>query len=122
MVDALDDPSLPAVDLVVDAAYGTGFHGTYDAPDPGSAAVLSVDIPSGVDGLTGESTGHCVEADVTVTFAALKPGLLFGDGPRCAGEIELVDIGLDVSGATTHLVEATDLPGWVPRRARSDHK
>ena len=33
---------LPACDVVVDAAYGTGFHGTYDAPDPGGAIVVAV--------------------------------------------------------------------------------
>ena len=56
VVDAADAPSrLEGYDLVVDAAYGTGFHGGYEAPDPGGAAVLAVDIPSGVNGLTGEA-------------------------------------------------------------------
>src|SRR3954462_13136063 len=41
--------------LVVDAAYGTGFRGDYVAPDPVGAPVLAVDIPSGVNGLTGEA-------------------------------------------------------------------
>src|SRR3954469_24746537 len=67
---------LAPCDLVIDAAYGTGFRGEYDAPDPGDALVLAVDIPSGVNGLTGEVGPGAVQADVTVTFAALKPGLL----------------------------------------------
>ena len=46
---------LPRADLVIDAAYGTGFRGDYHAPDPGGAPVLAVDIPSGVNGLTGEA-------------------------------------------------------------------
>ncbi len=46
---------LPAADLVIDAAYGTGFQATTDAPDPGHAPVLAVDIPSGVNGRTGEA-------------------------------------------------------------------
>src|ERR1700738_987609 len=46
---------LAPCDLVIDAAYGTGFHGEYEAPDPGDALVLAVDIPSGVNGLTGEA-------------------------------------------------------------------
>ena len=65
---------LPAVDLVIDAAYGTGFRGTFEAPDAGGALVLAVDIPSGVDGLTGVASGRVLRADRTVTFAALKPG------------------------------------------------
>src|SRR3954465_5615584 len=56
VIEAADAPAvLPAADLVIDAAYGTGFHGEYQAPDPGSASVLAVDIPSGVNGLTGEA-------------------------------------------------------------------
>ena len=44
---------LPRADLLIDAAYGTGFRGEYVGPDPAGAPVLAVDIPSGVDGLTG---------------------------------------------------------------------
>ena len=93
--DALD--RLPVADLVIDAAYGTGFRGTYAFPDTGGMPVLAVDIPSGVDGLTGRAGGAPARATATVTFAALKPGLLLGDGPDLAGEVELADIGLDVA-------------------------
>jgi NAD(P)H-hydrate repair Nnr-like enzyme with NAD(P)H-hydrate epimerase domain len=48
-------PQLPASDLVIDAAYGTGFRGEYVAPDPAGAPVVAVDIPSGVDGITARS-------------------------------------------------------------------
>ena len=108
-LDAGSVPSrLPRCDLVIDAAYGTGFHGTYAAPDPGDALVLSVDVPSGD-----------VRADVTVTFAALKPSLLFG---AKAGAVLVEDIGLDVSSARVHVVEPADVVGRLPRRARDAHK
>lgn len=110
------------VDLIVDAAYGTGFNGDYCAPDPGAATVLAVDIPSGVDGLTGVASGDAVWADVTVTFAAMKPGLLLADGPARSGETSVVDIGLDVSAARCHLVEDGDVTALLPRRARDSHK
>jgi hydroxyethylthiazole kinase-like uncharacterized protein yjeF len=123
VIDAADAPeAVPRCDLVIDAAYGTGFRGDYAAPDPGGAPVLSVDIPSGVNGLTGEASENAVQADVTVTFAALKPGLLFSPGSERCGRIELVDIGLDVSGATIHLVEATDVRAWLPERPPEAHK
>lgn len=124
VVDAAGVPaSLPGCDLVVDAAYGTGFHGEYTAPrPPAGVPVLAVDIPSGVDGLTGEAGDGAVRADVTVTFAALKPGLLLGDGPDRCGRVEVVDIGLDVSGAQMHVVEDTDVGARLPRRARESHK
>ena len=53
---------LPAADLVIDAAYGTGFHGTWTPPDVGDTPVLAVDIPSGVDALTGDIAGDVLAA------------------------------------------------------------
>src|SRR5437764_5864265 len=123
LIEAADTPErLPDADLVVDAAYGTGFHGEYQAPDPAGAPVLAVDIPSGVNGLTGEAADGAVHAERTVTFAALKPGLLLGAGPERAGVVEVVDIGLDVSGARAWLVEGEDVAGWLPQPQRETHK
>jgi ADP-dependent NAD(P)H-hydrate dehydratase / NAD(P)H-hydrate epimerase len=102
---------LPACDLVIDAGYGTGFRGSYDAPDAGDAMVLAVDVPSGDE----------VIADVTVTFAALKPSLVFDPEGR-AGAVVVEDIGLDVSSARTWLVEPADVLAALPRRARDAHK
>ena len=65
---------------------------------PTGPPVLAVDIPSGVDGDTGEARGRPMAADRTVTFAALKPGLLQGDGAGLAGEVEVADIGLPRRG------------------------
>lgn len=114
---------LPACELVIDAAYGTGFHGEYAAPrPPAGVPVLAVDIPSGVDGLTGEAGEGAVRADATVTFAALKPGLLLGDGPERSGRVEVAGIGLDTSGARMHLVEDADVGARLPRRRREAHK
>ncbi len=121
-VPATDLPDhLPAADLVIDAAYGTGFRGAWAAPATG-APVLAVDIPSGVDGLTGAVAGTSLAAVRTVTFAALKPGLVLAPGAAFAGEVVVADIGLDVSGARAHLVEAADLRAWLPQRAVTAHK
>ncbi len=123
MFDAADCPArLPRSDLVIDAAYGTGFRGDWKAPDPGGARVLAVDIPSGVDGLTGVASGTPLPAERTVTFAALKPGLLYADGARLAGVIEVADIGLDVSVASTHVVESSDVAAWWRPRPPDVHK
>ena len=86
VIDAASAPErLPDADLVIDAAYGTGFRGEYQPPDPGGAPVLAVDIPSGVAGVTGAVHGRALAAVRTVTFAALKPGLLFHPGRGLAG-------------------------------------
>jgi NAD(P)H-hydrate epimerase len=113
---------LPAADLVIDAAFGTGFHGTWRAPDVGEARVLAVDIPSGVDGLTGLVAGDVLAAERTVTFVALKPGLLFSPGAELAGELELVDVGLEVGDVDTHLVQRSDVADWLPPRPATSHK
>jgi NAD(P)H-hydrate epimerase len=122
VVDTRELPArLDGFDLVVDAAYGTGFRGRFEPPEVGSTPVLAVDIPSGVDGTTGLVGGRALPAAATVTFAAVKPGLLVGAGPDHTGPIEVVDIGLDVSGARAHLLEPPDLARW-PRRPRQAHK
>jgi ADP-dependent NAD(P)H-hydrate dehydratase / NAD(P)H-hydrate epimerase len=123
VIDAAEVPeSAPPCDLLVDAAYGTGFHGEWTGPWPGRAKVLAVDIPSGVDGLTGAAGPGVVAADHTVTFAALKPGLVFSPGSLLAGTLEVADIGLDVSSARTHLVQQADVASWLPLRPADAHK
>lgn len=123
-----DRRALLGADLVIDAAFGTGFRGSFDAPDIDATPVLAVDIPSGIDGITGAASGRPLHAVRTVTFAALKPGLLLGVGPHYAGEVELVDIGLDVAagrsvdGRPLDLVDAHDLVAWAPRRRPDAHK
>ena len=111
------------IDLVIDAAYGTGFCGSYKAPEvPVGVPVLAVDIPSGVDGDTGEACGEPLRADMTVTFAAFKPGLLQGDGPALAGNVVVADIGLDVSQAAINVIEDRDVVALLPDRAHDSHK
>ncbi len=128
VIDAAVQPSvLPPCDLVIDAAYGTGFRGEWNAPEIVTRSgerpqVLAVDIPSGVNASTGEAGPGVLAADRTVTFQALKPGLVFGAGRALCGEVEVADIGLDVSGATQHLVEAHDVASWWPSRESDAHK
>ncbi len=113
---------LPSSDLVIDAAFGTGFHGTWHAPDTRGAPVLAVDIPSGVDGLTGSVGASVLRAERTISFVALKPGLLFSPGREAAGELEVVDVGLEVGEVHAHLVQAADVAQWMPPRSPVSHK
>lgn len=128
VVDAAKRPPvLPPGDLIIDAAYGTGFRGEWIAPSVvdrhgGRPLVLAVDIPSGVDALTGAGGRGVLRADRTVTFQALKPGLVFGDGRRLSGEVTVADIGLDVGTAACHLVERADVAAWWTPRAADAHK
>jgi len=116
--------------VVVDAMYGTGFRGALegdaawvaDATAGCDAGVVAVDIPSGVNGLTGAVDGPSVHAQHTVCFAALKPGLLFPPGREAAGDIDVVDIGVDPDRPAAGVTESSDVRAWLPSRAPDTHK
>jgi NAD(P)H-hydrate epimerase len=122
--DGLDD-----YDVVVDALFGTGFHGAprqeaaaiVERINASAAAVVSVDLPSGVDASTGEVAGAVVDADLTVTFHAPKVGLAIGPGRFHAGRVVVADIGLDDAPTEIRRVRAAILDA-VPRRGTTDTK
>ena len=119
--------SFQTIDLIIDAAYGTGLSRPYELPEfieslPQDIPVLAVDIPSGVCGLTGQVLGEALPATATVTFGAYKPGLLFGEGKTLSGAVEVAGIGLDASSAKTHLLAADSLVALLPKREANAHK
>ena len=124
--------SLARADLAVDAMFGTGFRGPLDgdaafaaeALSGASCPVLAVDIPSGVDGLTGAVRGTAVEAAATVCLAALKPGLVLYPGAGLAGDVKVADIGIEVGTPAPSLgvTEEADVAAWLPQRAAESHK
>jgi len=124
VVEATTTDALPRADLVVDAAFGTGLARPFDFPVvPAGVPVLAVDIPSGVDGLTGEALGRVAPAVETVTFVALKPGLLHEPGRGLAGPVRIEPVaGLAADTASIHVAEADDVAGWVPARDAAHHK
>lgn len=115
--------SIRQADLIIDGAYGTGVNRPYLPPDIETAIpVLAIDIPSGVDGLTGECRGSPLVAARTVTFEALKPGLLLQPGTQRCGTIEIADIGLASWTATDWLFTREDAHEVIPRPMPTDHK
>ncbi|MFI9249124.1 NAD(P)H-hydrate dehydratase [Streptomyces sp. NPDC053069] len=103
--DAVDE-LIEGADLVVDGIVGIGGKGGL-RPDAeklarrverSRAAVVAVDLPSGVEADTGEVRGAAVRADLTVTFGTCKPGLLIDPAREYAGVVRLVDIGLELPG------------------------
>jgi hydroxyethylthiazole kinase-like uncharacterized protein yjeF len=97
---------LRAVDLVIDAMFGTGLARDLDAPTIAiverlnqwrretGQKVIAVDIPSGVDGTTGAIRGAAVEADATITFFRVKTGHLLLPGRLKCGELICEHIGI----------------------------
>ncbi len=113
--------SLPEADLVIDAAYGTGFRDQWEPPPQPQCPVLAVDIPSGIDGLTGQDHGS-LQANRTITFGALKPGLLLEPGASRAGEIEIAELGLNIDSSGCNLITDQDLLLPLSQRSATDHK
>ena len=90
-------------DLIIDGMLGIGGKGGLREPyatlaqlavNTSNATTVAVDLPSGIDADTGAVAGPAVHADVTVTFGAVKPGLLIDPGASHAGVVEFIDIGL----------------------------
>ncbi len=94
-------------DVIVDAVFGIGItrnvEGKYrkavEAMNASKAKIVAVDIPSGVNADDGRIMGCAVKADITVTFAYRKLGLMLYPGASCAGEVVCVPIG--IPGAVT---------------------
>jgi len=116
-------------DVVVDALFGTGFHGApredaarlIEEVNGCGAAVVSVDVPSGVDGSTGEVRGTAVRATATVTMEAAKVGLVVAPGRFRAGAVHVAPIGLALVGHANGLVPASVVDA-VPLKERETNK
>jgi hydroxyethylthiazole kinase-like uncharacterized protein yjeF len=119
--------------LVIDGLFGIGLKrkldGAYAAlveqVNALEAPVLALDIPSGLDADTGQVLGCAVQADHTITFIALKPGLLTLDGPDHCGVVHVADLGLSTAiDAAAHgvLIGAGVLTHVLPPRPRNSHK
>ena len=110
-----------SADLVIDAAYGTGLRDEWTPPNQPTCPVLAVDIPSGIDALTGTDNGS-LQADRTITFGALKPGLILEPGASRAGEVEVAPIGLHIRASKMNLITDQDLREPLSQRSATDHK
>jgi len=125
--DVADEPQ--GADVVLDALFGTGFHGEprpeaarlIEAINDSGAGVVAVDIASGVTASTGEVSGVAVRADLSVTFHGRKVGHEVAPGRFHAGEVVVVDIGLEP--VETRNSRATrEILSVVPRRSPGDNK
>jgi hydroxyethylthiazole kinase-like uncharacterized protein yjeF len=102
--------------LVIDGLFGIGLTRPIDGDyaklveyaNRQPCPVLALDVPSGIQSDTGQVLGVAVRATHTITFIALKPGLLTLDGPDHCGEIRVADLGLAVR-------ELLPPGGWVAR-------
>ncbi len=112
-------------DIVLDALFGGGLSRALD----GTAAklaerggrVVSIDVPSGIHGMTAKPMGPCFRAMGTITFAALRPAHVLLPGAAYCGGVFVADIGVPVQ---THLFENSPML-WgraMPQPGQSTHK
>ena len=119
-----DSSLLSGCGLVIDAIFGAGltrpiepkstWGNVIDAVNAGSAPVLSVDVPSGLNGTTGEAAGAAIQAARTITFFRAKPGHLLYPGRALCGDVIIADIGIP-----EHVLDTLDKPDKRQRTWRN---
>ena len=116
--------------LVIDGLFGIGLARDIDGEyarmveyaNRQSCPVLALDIPSGLHSDTGRAMGCAVRATHTITFIALKPGLLTLDGPDHCGEISVADLGLEPDKPNAWVASRELFQSVLKRRPRNFHK
>ncbi|MFE0386866.1 NAD(P)H-hydrate dehydratase [Streptomyces bungoensis] len=123
--------AIERADLVVDGIVGIGGKGglrpearaVAEAVARSRAAVVAVDLPSGVEADTGEVHGAALRADLTVTFGTHKPGLLIDPAREYAGTVRLVGIGLELPpDAELEALQHADVARLLPVPAAESDK
>ncbi|MCG7308740.1 NAD(P)H-hydrate epimerase [Brachybacterium sp. ACRRE] len=126
-------PARGPISLVLDAITGIGgrpelspaLRELLDAVRDFHAPVLAVDVPSGIDATTGAADPGALAARETVTFGAVKTGLLLPGGADLAGTVHLVDIGLGPhlpERPALERLETADAAALWPTPGRGDDK
>ena len=121
--------------LIIDGLFGTGLRRDVEAiarkvieqANASKLPILSIDIPSGIDGTDGKVKGNCIKADVTVTFCMPKTGLALHPGCDYSGRLVVADIGippaaLEKQDIRTELIDAGMVSRMLPRRVRESNK
>ncbi|MCK6542942.1 NAD(P)H-hydrate dehydratase [bacterium] len=134
--DAFEAPT-EKYDVIVDALLGTGARGHLSEPIKSwiewinkqrfqkNAFIVSVDIPSGLDGETGLVSDTAVTAHLTVTIGLPKRGLLFNEGKKHTGHLAVKDIGFPeilTSGGLWQFINQSDVASHLPIRRHNSNK
>lgn len=125
--------TLSRAEVIVDALLGIGLSAPVRAPldaaieaiNAAGRPVLALDVPSGLCADSGRVQGVAVRADATVSFIALKAGLLLGAGPDHVGALSVDSLGVDPPQAheiAWQRITRAQLRASIPRRRRDAHK
>ncbi|MEO0084907.1 MAG: NAD(P)H-hydrate dehydratase [candidate division WOR-3 bacterium] len=120
-------------DIIIDAIFGTGFKGSpsgifrqaIERINRLNGYKISVDIPSGVNGDTGEVADLAVKADLTITMGLIKTGQMLYPGRLFCGRLAVANLGVSYQGLAktpTFLLDADFVSAYLPKRKPDGHK
>ncbi len=122
-------------DVLVDAMLGVGISSplsgayarTVEMMNASGCPVVAIDIPTGIDADTGEVLGAAVRADLTVTMAFLKRGLVLYPGAEYAGRVQVADIGIpsevaEKENISVSLLDRDAMQDVIGKRRSDAHK
>jgi hydroxyethylthiazole kinase-like uncharacterized protein yjeF len=128
VIEALSAETPAGADVIVDALFGAGLTRALDgaaadvvaAINAAGKPVVAVDVPSGLDGTSGQAAGPVVQATRTVTFFRLKPGHLLMPGRLKCGAVRVADIGIPASvlAEIAPRTWANRAPNWLAHYPR----
>lgn len=132
---ALLNSRLKESQLVIDGVFGTGLSRdisgiastVIERMNLSGKPILSIDIPSGIDGADGSIRGECIRADTTVTFCMPKIGLVVNPGCEYAGRLKVADIGIprcviDAQDIKCEIIDAVTAADLIPQRRPDSNK
>lgn len=127
--------SLPTQGIIVDGIFGTGFQGAAREPyasiikrlNESHLPIIAVDIPSGLDGTTGEVFGEAIVAAETAFLGLPKTGFFLNKGWNCVGSLRYVDFGLprvyiDQVDSEMFMLESEGVRPYLPKIENNRHK
>lgn len=118
--------------LVIDGLLGTGCKEAVsgklaqwiDAVNKSKAPILAIDLPSGLNGTTGEGAKSAIRATQTVALGLPKSGLFLKEGWNCVGTLHVADFGMKAKEiqAVAEMADLKELNAFLPKIARNRHK
>lgn len=134
-ISSAEELALPMHGLIIDGIFGTGFHGVVDEPvasiiyalNKSGLPIISVDIPSGLNGESGEAVGAVIEATETAFLGLPKTGFFLKDGWNHVGKLRYIDFGLPqqyISESDSDLIMLTNdmMRPFLPKIHRNRNK
>lgn len=134
-ISSADELFFPGYGIIIDGIFGTGFHGTVEEPvasiiqaaNASRLPIIAIDIPSGLNGATGEVEGEAIIATLTTFLGLPKTGFFLRDGWNHVGKLYHVDFGLGkeyIESAHADLIMLSPemLRPLMPPLVRNRHK